>query len=128
METIVAALIAATVALLVAVIDRRLVAREEHLRWERTERRQVYGRFLGAVYVLGQAEAAGAATPHQIEEVGASYCELELIAGREVGPLALAMVQLSFDRAPAMATVEQMSDLRIRLAQAARRELGIGPA
>ena len=128
MDTIVAALIAATVAVLVAVLDRRLLAREEHRRWERAERRQVYARFLGAVYVLGQSDAVGASTPHQMEEVGASYCEVELIAGNEVGPIALAMVQLSFDQRPAMESVERLNELRILFARAARKELGIAPA
>lgn len=45
---LVAALIAAAASLLVAIVDRKFVARDERRRWERTDKRRVYAEFLGA--------------------------------------------------------------------------------
>ena len=124
---VITSLLAAAVALFVAVWDRRRVARDERQHWERVERRAVYGRFLGALYSLGQADTAGnedQAVAH-FDNLAIAMSELELIAGDEVGAIAMQIIALATDSRPMMQKAETLSDLRVRLARAARRELGV---
>lgn len=48
MTTLIVALIAATAALLVTIVERVWVARDERRRWELADKRQVYANFLSA--------------------------------------------------------------------------------
>lgn len=125
-EAVVVSLLAASVAIGVAVFERYRVAQEERRKWERTERRQIYGRFLGSVYLLGKADAVGneAQVAVQADALGVAYSELELVAGDEVGPVAMEMVQLSFGADPSADVAARMGELRVRFALAARHELG----
>lgn len=98
---------------MVAVIERRLAARDERRRWQRDDRRRVYARFLATSleYVLGGGE--GLLTLH--------YAELELVAGREVRDSAYAIFNaLAGDYDP---NEPDFNTLRDSFVAAARREL-----
>lgn len=127
MTTLVAALVAATAALLVAVIERIWVARNERERWELSDKRQVYARFLAACSGTWLQQLIGdinhEAAFHQLAELAFRRAELELVAVRKVRAAAAAL----FDEALASELGKNSQSFR-RLEQTfievAREDLG----
>jgi hypothetical protein len=88
MDTIIAALIAAVVALLVTIVERILLRRDERRKWEISERRTVYARFLAASYQvrlgLPGDEALGIHIGQAWQDFSAASGELDLLGSPAV--------------------------------------------
>ena len=137
MPTVVAALIAAAVALLVTVVERRWVARDERRRWELVDKRQVYARFLGAISDPGliwelwsddhkeSLRKSGIDPNRAVMTMATAWAEVELTAENEVFLAALALTGRM--RSPEKLQGEEFQQLRSRFTEAARRELGRQP-
>jgi hypothetical protein len=118
--TLVAALITATVALLITVMERVWIMRGER----RADRRRVYARFLGACWEALSAELFLEGSPEvaiqRTEAVATGLAEVELVAPPAVQKVAGQLAVLALERERR----DEFGSLRRKFLDAARRDLG----
>ncbi len=121
MTALVAALVGAFTALVVAVIERRLVARDER----RTDRRKVYAEFLAACLQALVPLRFEKEEGHRRREVLAiRHAEVMLIAPKEVRDAAEALTWWIAKDSGGNGDLGDYTTARKRFLEAARRDLG----
>lgn len=123
MSVLVVALTAATAALLVTIVERVWVARDERRRWERADRRVVYAKFWNAWFRLAMTANTNKPVELAKEELGLAFGELQLVAAQPVVIAADALVNRLLPTEPAHTRIEALQ-LREHFIDAARRDLG----
>lgn len=133
-----AALIAAAVALVVSLFERMSGRRDERKRWEASDRRVVYARFLSEAYDVGVREIQRSKLPgdparRQLHEEAydrllTTYAEVLLVGGNDVAFAARAVLDRCLDYDPKTDDPYSPEDegRRLAFAEAARLELGHG--
>ncbi len=109
-------------------VDRRLVARDERQRWERSDKRQVYARFLSASsemwsgHLLRQIDAEDAY--RRIEQLVQRRSELDLVATQQVRAAAATLFDEALNEDQSSERSQAFRRLEETFIEVARDDLG----